>query len=105
MGRTLSWAAVSRLGVQTCNAVGCGMRRTQLSIGRKVKPCIADMWRQVENLARHAAPITRIPSKTLSAPRVKECPVHIEAVARKIHELKGEQRLHKPGVASAVEVE
>src|SRR5262245_48868916 len=41
MGRTVSWAAVSRLGVQTCDAVGRGVPRTQLSIGRKVRPCIA----------------------------------------------------------------
>ena len=67
-----------------------------------------DMWRQVEALApltgknpvpedkkkfRHehdkfqAGNFTRIPSETVPAPRVKECPVHMEAVVRKIHQL------------------
>lgn len=69
------------------------------------------MWRQVETLAPltgknpvpedkkekfhfeqgkfQAASFTRIPSETVSAPRVKECPVHMEAVVRKIHKLAG----------------
>src|SRR5215813_5030984 len=86
-----------------------------------------EMWRQVESLApltgRNPVPedkkekfrfehdkfqagsFTRMPSETVSAPRVKECPVHMEAVVRKIHELSGDSRLHKLGGGSAVEVE
>ena len=85
------------------------------------------MWRQVETLAPltgknpvpedkkekfhfeqdkfQAASFTRIPSETVSAPRAKECPVHMEAVVRKIHKLAGEERLRKLGGGSAVEVE
>jgi flavin reductase (DIM6/NTAB) family NADH-FMN oxidoreductase RutF len=86
-----------------------------------------DMWRQVETLASltgknpvpedkkekfhfeqdkfRAASFTRIPSETVSAPRVKECPVHMEALVRKIHKLVGEERIRKLGGGSAVEVE
>jgi flavin reductase (DIM6/NTAB) family NADH-FMN oxidoreductase RutF len=86
-----------------------------------------DMWRQVEALAPltgqnpvpkdkrekfrfeydkfRAGAFTRLASETVSAPRVKECPVHMEAVVRKIHELSGDSRLHKLGGGSAVEVE
>lgn len=86
-----------------------------------------DMWRQVEALApltgRNPVPedkkekfrfeqdkfqagsFTHIPSETVAASRVKECPVHMEAVVRKIHELEGDERLRKLGGGSAVEVE
>ena len=86
-----------------------------------------DMWRQVEALALltgrnplpeekkekfrfeqdkfRAASFTRIPSEAVSAPRVKECPVHMEAVELKIHELKADERLWKLGGGSTVEVE
>jgi len=86
-----------------------------------------EMWRQVESLApltgRNPVPedkkekfrfehdkfqagsFTRMPSETVSAPRVKECPVHMEAVVRKIHQLEGDPRLEKLGGGSAVEVE
>jgi len=99
---------------------------------RKCPDCVVnlpfpDMWRQVERLApltgRNPVPedkrekfrfehdkfeagsFTRIPSETVWAPRVKECPVHMEAVVRKIHELKGDERLRNLGGGSAVEVE
>jgi flavin reductase (DIM6/NTAB) family NADH-FMN oxidoreductase RutF len=86
-----------------------------------------EMWRQVEALAPltgqnpvpeekkekfrfeqdkfRAASFTRIPSETVSAPRVRECPVQMEAVVRRIHALQGDPRLHKLGGGSAVEVE
>jgi flavin reductase (DIM6/NTAB) family NADH-FMN oxidoreductase RutF len=86
-----------------------------------------DIWRQVETLApltgRNPVPedkkdkfrfeqdkfragsFTRVPSETVSAPRVRECPVQMEAVARKIHALAGDRRLQKLGGGSAVEVE
>ena len=36
---------------------------------------------------------------------MKECPVQMEAVTRKIHHLEGDSRLNKLGGGSAVEVE
>jgi hypothetical protein len=36
---------------------------------------------------------------------VQECPVHMEAMVRNIHELQGDERLRKLGGGSAVEVE
>jgi len=86
-----------------------------------------DLWRQVETLAPltgknpvpedkkekfrfepdkfQAASFTRMPSETVSAPRVRECPVQMEATVRKIHGLRGDPRLEKLGGGSAVEVE
>ena len=86
-----------------------------------------DLWRQVETLAPltgqnpvpedkrdkfrfeqdkfRAASFTRMPSETVSAPRVGECPVQMEAVVRKIHRLEGDPRLQKLGGGSAAEVE
>jgi flavin reductase (DIM6/NTAB) family NADH-FMN oxidoreductase RutF len=86
-----------------------------------------DMWRQVEALAPltgqnpvpedkkekfrfehdkfQAGSFTRMRSEMVSAPRVRECPVHMEAVVRRIHELQGDERLRKLGGGSAVEVE
>ena len=86
-----------------------------------------EMWRQVETLAPltgrnpvpddkqekfrfekdkfRAAGFSPTPSEVVSAPRVRECPVQMEAVVRKIHDLEGEAKLHKLGGGSAVEVE
>jgi flavin reductase (DIM6/NTAB) family NADH-FMN oxidoreductase RutF len=86
-----------------------------------------EMWRQVESLAPltgrnpvpadkkekfrfehdkfQAAGFTRMPSEVVSAPRVKECPVHMEAAVRKIHNLEGDPRLRKLSGGAAVEVE
>jgi len=86
-----------------------------------------DMWRQVETLAPltgknpvpedkkekfrfepdkfRAGSFSRMPSETVSAPRVRECPVQMEAAVRKIHALEGDPRLQRLGGGSAVEVE
>lgn len=86
-----------------------------------------DMWRQVEALAPltgqnpvpsdksdkfrfeknkfAAGDFTPWASEVVSAPRVKECPVQMEAVTRSIHQLKGDARLHKLSGGAAVEVE
>jgi flavin reductase (DIM6/NTAB) family NADH-FMN oxidoreductase RutF len=86
-----------------------------------------EMWRQVEALAPltgrnpvpedkqekfrfekdkfRAAGFSAWPSETVSAPRVRECPVQMEAVVRKIHTLEGDARLQKLGGGAAVEVE
>lgn len=85
-----------------------------------------DMWRQVEALAPltgqnpvpedkkkfrfesdkfQAGSFTRMPSETVAAARVRECPAQMEAVVRKIHKLEGDPRLGKLGGGSAVEVE
>ncbi|UWZ82136.1 flavin reductase family protein [Occallatibacter riparius] len=86
-----------------------------------------DMWRQVEALAPltgrnpvpedkrekfrferdkfAAASFTTMPSEVVSAPRVRECPVQLEAVTRSIHELSGESRIQKLGGAASVEIE
>jgi len=45
------------------------------------------------------------PSEAVSAPRVKECPVQMEAVMRDIHTLKGDSRLRQLGGGATVEVE
>ena len=85
------------------------------------------MWRQVETLAPltgqnpvpqeksdkfrfakdkfRAASFTPWPSEVVSAPRVKECPVQMEASVRRIHTLQGDPRVQKLGGAAAVEVE
>ena len=86
-----------------------------------------EMWQQVECLAPltgqnpvprekasqfrfepdkfTACKFTPLASEGISAPRVKECPVQMEAVARKIHTLEGDARLRKLGGGAAVEVE
>jgi flavin reductase (DIM6/NTAB) family NADH-FMN oxidoreductase RutF len=86
-----------------------------------------DMWEQVERIAPltgqnpvpqkkasqfrfepdkfRVAGFSTIPSETVAAPRVLECPVHLEACVRKIHELHGEARLQNLGGGAAVEVE
>jgi flavin reductase (DIM6/NTAB) family NADH-FMN oxidoreductase RutF len=86
-----------------------------------------EMWRQVEALAPltgknpvpedkkekfrfeqdkfKAGRFTRMPSELVSAPRIRECPAHLEAVVRKIHTLQGDPRLRKLGGGAAVEVE
>jgi flavin reductase (DIM6/NTAB) family NADH-FMN oxidoreductase RutF len=86
-----------------------------------------DMWQQVERLApltglnpvpekkqaqfrfEHnkftAGAFTEIASERVKAPRAKECPVQLEATARKIHMLEGESRLNGLGGGAAVEVE
>ena len=86
-----------------------------------------DMWRQVEALAPltglnpvpeekkkkfrfekdkfGAAGFSALPSEIVSAPRVKECPVQMEAKVRKIHELEGDEKLRALGGGAAVEVE
>ena len=52
-----------------------------------------------------AAGLTAIESEKVAAPRVKECPAHLEARVTRIHELDGGERLQKIGGAAAVEVE
>ncbi|WP_263418129.1 flavin reductase family protein [Terriglobus albidus] len=86
-----------------------------------------DMWPQVEALASltgqnpvpedkrnkfrfekdkfGAGSFAPLPSEVVSAPRVRECPVHLEAIVRSLHELQGDPRLHKLGGAASVEVE
>ena len=86
-----------------------------------------DMWRQVEKLAPltglnpvpeekrdkfrfakdkfAAASFTPLPAEAVSTPRVKECPVQLEAITRSIHVLTGEPRVQKLGGAASVEVE
>ena len=86
-----------------------------------------DMWRQVEALAPltgqnpvpddkrdkfrfekdkfDAGSFTALASELVRVPRVKECPVQLEAVTRSIHPLVGESRLHKLGGAASVEVQ
>jgi flavin reductase (DIM6/NTAB) family NADH-FMN oxidoreductase RutF len=86
-----------------------------------------DLWRHVERLApltgldpvpaekaqkfRHehdkfaAAHLTPLASECVSVPRVKECPVQLEARVRKIHALEGDSRLQNLSGGSAVEVE
>jgi flavin reductase (DIM6/NTAB) family NADH-FMN oxidoreductase RutF len=86
-----------------------------------------DMWRQVEAIApltgQNPVPgdksdkfrfekdkfavgdFTPWASETVSAARVKECPVQMEAITRNIHRLKGDSRLQKLGGGAAVEVE
>lgn len=86
-----------------------------------------DLWRQVEALAPltgqnpvpedkrdkfrfekdkfAAGDFTCLASEVVSPPRVRECPVQIEAVTRSVHSLVGEPRVHKLGGAASVEVE
>ena len=86
-----------------------------------------DLWRQVEALApltgQHpvpddkrekfrfekdkfrAASFSPLASEVVPPPRVRECPVHLEAIARAIHPLIGEPRLEKLGGGATVEVE
>ena len=86
-----------------------------------------EMWRQVEAIAPltgqnpvpedkadkfrfekdkfGAGAFTPWPSEVVSAPRVKECPVQMEAILRKIHDLEGDSRLRQLGGGAAVEVE
>ena len=86
-----------------------------------------EMWRQVEAIAPltgqnpvpedkadkfrfekdkfGAGAFTPWPSEVVSAPRVKECPVQMEAILRKIHVLEGDSRLRQLGGGAAVEVE
>jgi flavin reductase (DIM6/NTAB) family NADH-FMN oxidoreductase RutF len=86
-----------------------------------------EMWRQVEALAPltgqnpvpadkndkfrfeknkfAAGAFTPLSSDVVSALRVKECPVQMEAVIRNIYPLKGDSRLQKLGGGAAVEVE
>ena len=86
-----------------------------------------DLWQEVERLAPltgqnpvpeektsqfrfepdkfTAAGFTQMKSETIAAPRVSECPVQLEALARKIHRLSGDPRLRDLGGGAAVEVE
>jgi flavin reductase (DIM6/NTAB) family NADH-FMN oxidoreductase RutF len=86
-----------------------------------------DLWRQVEALApltgQNPVPVdkndkfrfekdkfaagsfTPLPSEVVAVPRVKECPVQLEAITRSIHTLVGEPRVHRLGGAASVEVE
>jgi flavin reductase (DIM6/NTAB) family NADH-FMN oxidoreductase RutF len=86
-----------------------------------------EMWQQVEQLAPltgqnpvpekkqaqfrfeadkfTAAAFTAIPGERVAAERVKECPVQMEARARRIHVLAGDSRLQGIGGGAAVEVE
>lgn len=51
-----------------------------------------------------AAGFTPLASESVKVPRVKECPVQLEAVVSKIHMLHGESRLEKLSGGAAVEV-
>jgi flavin reductase (DIM6/NTAB) family NADH-FMN oxidoreductase RutF len=51
-----------------------------------------------------AAGLTPLASESVSAPRVKECPVQLETTVSRIHLLEGEPRLGKLGGGAAVEV-
>ena len=51
-----------------------------------------------------AAGLTPVASESVCAPRVKECPVQLEATVSRIHLLEGEPRLGKLGGGAAVEV-
>lgn len=86
-----------------------------------------EMWEQVERLApltglnpvpekkqakfRYepdkfaAGSFTSLPGEQVSALRVKECPVQMEAKLRRIHSLEGEQKLAELGGGAAVEIE
>ncbi len=86
-----------------------------------------DLWRHVEALAAltgqnpvpgdkrdkfrfekdkfAAGSFTPLSSELVSAPRVKECPVQLEAITRSIHVLAGEPRVQTLGGAASVEVE
>jgi len=85
-----------------------------------------DLWEAVERLApltgKHPVPpekaakfrfepdkfaaagLTPLASESVSAPRVKECPVQLEATVSRVHLLGGELRLEKLGGGAAVEV-
>ena len=86
-----------------------------------------DLWSQVERLApltglhpvpeekaakfRHekdkfaAAGLTPMASECVAAPRVQECPAHMEAKVKKVHRLHGDPRLDQLTGGAAVEVE
>lgn len=86
-----------------------------------------DLWRQVEALAPltgqnpvpedkrerfrfekdkfSAGSFTPLASDLVAAPRVRECPVQLEAITRAIHPLVGEERVSKLGGAASVEIE
>lgn len=86
-----------------------------------------ELWQQVERLAPltgqnpvpdkkraqfrfesdkfSASELSAIPSELVSAVRVKECPVQMEARARKIHMLEGDPRLRELGGGASIEVE
>lgn len=51
-----------------------------------------------------AAGLTPLASESVRAPRVKQCPVQLEATVSKIHRLHGEPRLDKLSGGAAVEV-
>ncbi|PWT81378.1 MAG: hypothetical protein C5B58_09960 [Acidobacteria bacterium] len=85
-----------------------------------------DLWKAVERLApltgknpvpaekspkfrfEHdkfvASGLTPMASESVGAPRIKECPVQVEARVSQIHLLRGEPRLQKLGSGAAVEV-
>lgn len=52
-----------------------------------------------------AGSFSALASEKVAAPRVRECPVQLEGIARSIHTLVGESRLHKLGGAASVELE
>ncbi len=86
-----------------------------------------ELWKQVERLApltgQNPVPekkkaqfrfepdkfaigeFTAIASTKVAAPRVKECPVQMEAIVRKIHDLEAEPRLAGLGGGAAIEIE
>lgn len=99
----------------------------------KIRPdCVVnlpspEMWQQVEALAPltgqnpvpedkrdkfrfekdkfAAGSFTTLPGEVVSAPRVKECPVQLEARVRSVHLLASEPRVRKLGGAASVELE
>lgn len=52
-----------------------------------------------------AGSFTPMAAELVAAPRVSECPVHLEARMRRIHSLEGDARLHELGGGAAVEIE
>jgi flavin reductase (DIM6/NTAB) family NADH-FMN oxidoreductase RutF len=118
---TLGWTMVLGLLDETKTAVN--MRRHGECVVNLPAP---DMWEQVERLAPltgkspvpelkskqfhferekfSAAGLTPMESELVKPARAKECPVHLEARVRAVHELSGE-RLKQLGGAMAAEIE
>jgi len=61
-------------------------------------------WRGIEPEKFRVAGFSTIPSETVAAPRVLQCPVRLEACVRKIHGLQAEARLQDLEGGAAVEV-
>jgi flavin reductase (DIM6/NTAB) family NADH-FMN oxidoreductase RutF len=109
------------------------LKETKTLINLEKRPeCVINipspyLWRQVEALAPltgqnpvpkskrdkfrfekdkfAAGSFSAMASELVSVPRVKECPIQLEAVVRSIHQLVGEPRVQNLGGAACVEVE